>query len=251
VKPRVGIFSFSSCEGCQLQILNMENELLDIVGAVDLVTFREAMDPVDRDYDIAIVEGSITRESEIPVLEEIRRKADVLVALGACATTAGVNAMKNKFSPDENLQEVYGDAAEYYDTIPARGLDEVVDVDYYIHGCPIDRTDFAQTVTSLLLGKRPYAPNFPVCVECRLKENVCVYDRDDGEICLGPVTRAGCSAVCPSYGSACIGCRGFVDQANFDSLIEVMVEHGIDEEEAIKKLRMFNTGNANTQEVEA
>ncbi len=241
MKPRVGIFSFSSCEGCQLQIVNLQEQLLDIAGAIELVTFREAMDPVGHEYDIAFVEGSITRESEVPVLEEIRRKADVLVAMGACASTGGINAIKNEMSPEENLREVYGEGAGHYDTIPTRAIDEVVHVDHYLRGCPIDRSEFAQLVTSLLLGKEPYDPNFAVCVECRMKENVCVYDLDTDEICLGPVTRAGCAARCPSFRSACAGCRGFFEQANIDSMVQIMTQHGLTEEEARRRLRMFNT----------
>ncbi len=246
-KPRVGIFSFTSCEGCQLQIVNMEEELLDVAGAIELVTFREAMDPTGRDYDIAFVEGAITRESEIPVLKEIRRKADTLVAMGACASTAGVNAMKNAFTSEENLREVYGDEAQYYDTIEARALDEVVEVDHYIRSCPMDRSEFVQVVTSLLLGRRPYDPNFAVCVECRMKENVCVYDLDTDEICLGPVTRAGCGALCPAFGSACIGCRGLFEQANLDSMMDVMTRHGIDEREGKRRIRMFNARKGELQ----
>lgn len=240
MKPKVGIFSFSSCEGCQLQIINMEDDLLDIVNAVELVTFRGAMDPIDSNYDIAFVEGSITRESEIPVLQEIRRKADILVAMGACAATGGVNAMKNEFSPEDNLDEVYGNDADYYDTIETHAVDDVVEVNYYARSCPMEREEFARLVTSLLLGKNPYDPNFAVCVECRMNENVCVYDLDTDEFCLGPVTRAGCDALCPSFGSACIGCRGLFDQANIGSMIDVMVEYGIDKEEARKRLKMFN-----------
>ncbi len=240
-KPRVAVFSFTSCEGCQLQIVNMEDELLEVADAIELVSFREAMDPTGKDYDIAFVEGAITRESEVPVLKEIRRKADTVVAMGACASTAGVNAMKNQFTPEENLREVYGDAAEYYDTSEARPLDEVIDVDYYIRSCPMDRSEFVQVVTSLLLGRKPYDPNYAVCVECRMKENECVYDLDTNEICLGPVTRAGCGALCPDFGSACIGCRGLIDQANIEAMMDVMGKHGLDDEEAERRLRMFNS----------
>ncbi|MFO8059274.1 MAG: NADH:ubiquinone oxidoreductase [Bacillota bacterium] len=247
-RPRVGIFSFTSCEGCQLQIVNiMEEHLLDVVDAIELVTFREAMDPAGKDYDIAFVEGAITRESEIPVLKEIRKKADTLVAMGACATTGGVNAMKNALSPEENLRAVYGDSAQYYDTIEARALDEVVEVDYYIRSCPMDRSEFIQVVTSILMGREPYDPNFAVCVECQMRGNPCVYDLDTDEICLGPVTRAGCGALCPGFGSACIGCRGFIEQANFDAMIEIMKAHGMDEEEAEKRLRVFNARRRKVQ----
>lgn len=249
MKPKVGFFSFTSCEGCQLQVLNMEEQLLDIAGAIDLVTFREAMDPIDSDYDIAFVEGSISRESEITVLREMRRKADVVVALGACAASGCVNAIKNRFDSEENLREVYGDAARYYDTIDARPIDQVVNVDFYLRTCPITREEFARLFTSLLLARRPYDPNFAVCVECRMEENVCVYDMDAGEFCMGPVTRAGCGALCPTYGSSCIGCRGFMDQANFDSMVQVMQDHGMAREDAVNRLKMFNAALPEAEEV--
>ena len=240
MKPKVGFFSFTSCEGCQLQVLNLEEQLLDIAGAVDLVTFREAMDPIDRDYDIAFVEGSISRESEKVVLEEIRSKADVVVALGACAASGCVNAIKNHFTSEENLREVYGESARYYDTIDARPIDAVVAVDYYLRTCPITREEFLRLFTSLLLARQPYDPNFAVCVECRLAENICVYDTDEGEFCMGPVTRAGCGALCPGFGSACIGCRGFIEQANFESMLQVMEDYGMPREDAVNRLKMFN-----------
>ncbi len=243
MKPRVGIFSLSSCEGCQLQILNMEEELLDLVQAIDLVSFREAMDPISGEYDIALVEGAVTRESEIPVLQEIRRKADVLVAMGACAAAAGVIGLRNLRSPEENLRRVYGEHPDVADDVTvARPLDEVVEVDYYIRSCPIDRDEFLHLIKSLLMGKEPYDPNYPVCVECRIDENVCLYDLNDGEFCQGPVTRAGCGALCPGFGSACMGCRGLVDDANVESMIDIMVEAGIDEREARRRLELFHAG---------
>ncbi len=250
MKPKVGFFSFTSCEGCQLQVLNMEEQLLDIAGAVDLVTFREAMDPIDGDYDVAFVEGSISRESEITVLREIRRKAGVLVALGACAASGCVNAIKNRFTPEENLHEVYAEGARHFDTIDVKPLDQVVSVDHYLRTCPITREEFARLFTSLLLPRRPYDPNFAVCVDCRIAENVCVYDMDEGEYCMGPVTRAGCGALCPTFESSCIGCRGFIDQPNFASMIKVMEDYGMPREDAIGRLKMFNAALPGAEEVE-
>jgi len=238
MKPRVGVFSFTSCEGCQLQIVNLEDDILDLVEAIDLVTFREAMDPIGTYYDIAFVEGSITRESEIPILKEIRRKAKIVIANGACASTGGISGMKNQFTAEEVLKDVYGENGKYFDTIPSRGIDQVVKTDYYLRSCPVDKPRLVHLIKSLLLNKPPYDPDYPVCVECRMKENVCVFDL--GEVCMGPVTRAGCGALCPSFGSACLGCRGFVEDANIASLVEVMQERGLSQEDAKKKLLMFN-----------
>ncbi len=242
MKPRVGVFSLTSCEGCQLQILNMEEDLLDLVEVIDLVSFREAMDPISDEYDIAFVEGAVTRGSEIPVLREIRRKADVLVAMGACATSGGVIGLRNLRSPGESIDEVYGDNTEVADdVIEVRPLDDVVEVDHYIRSCPIDRDEFTHVVTSLLLGRFPYDPSFPVCVECRMQENLCLYDGDDEEFCQGPITRAGCGALCPGLGSACVGCRGTVPDANIPVMIRIMSEAGLNETEACRQMGLYGT----------
>lgn len=238
VKPRIAIFDFGCCEGCQLQIINLEEALLDLVGLVDVVGWREAMTGSSDDYDIAIVEGSITREEEIERLKGIRNNAKVLVALGTCAHIGGINCLKNFFGMDEVLQYVYGQEAKHFDTIPARPLDAVVAVDYAVPGCPIDRKEFLEVTKALLLGTRPPIPNYPVCVECRTQEVVCVFDK--GMTCLGPVTRAGCGAICPAYGNKCEGCRGLVDDPNLDSHREVLEEHGLTVEQMLNSFRIFD-----------
>ena len=237
-KPRVAIFDFACCEGCQLQIVNMEEELLDLITVIDPVEWREAMSDHSDEYDIAIVEGSITREEEIERLKGIRSNAKVLVALGTCAHIGGINCLKNFFEMDEVLQYVYGPEGKHFDTIPARPLDAVVPVDYAVPGCPIDREEFLEVIKALLLGTRPPIPNYPVCVECRTMENVCVFDK--GRTCLGPVTRAGCGAICPAYGNKCEGCRGLVDDPNLDSHKEVLEEHGLTVEQMLNSFRIFD-----------
>ena len=237
MKPRIAIFDFGCCEGCQLQIVNLEEGLLDLIGLVNVVSWREAMTGHSDEYDIAIIEGSITRESEIEQLEGIRQNAAILVALGACAHIGGINCLKNSFEMNEVLDYVYGEDAEHFDTIPARPLSAVVPVDYAIPGCPVDKTEFVEVVKALLLNKTPPIPNYPVCVECKKKENVCVFD--EGMTCLGPVTRAGCGAVCPTYGNKCEGCRGLVDDPNLDSHKEVLQEHGLTVEQMLISFRMF------------
>ncbi|MCK5000524.1 MAG: hypothetical protein KAS23_13360, partial [Anaerohalosphaera sp.] len=197
-KARVAIFDFACCEGCQLQIVNLEEEILDLVGAVDVVEWREAMSEQSEEYDIAIIEGSITRPQDAEKLKEIRSRAKILVALGACATTGGLNKLKNNFDLDEVRQCVYGDdgAMPHLNTEMTKACDEVVKVDYKIHGCPIDKAEFAYVVRCLLMGKVPVIPDYPVCVECKAKENVCRWEY--GEVCLGPIIRAGCGAKCPT-----------------------------------------------------
>jgi len=238
MKAKLGFFDFTTCEGCQLEVLNFETELVELLDQVDIVNFREAKTEREDNYEIAFVDGSITRESEIPGLKKIRQQAKIVVALGACACLGGVNCLKNFRPMEENLKIVYGDAARYYDTVPARPISSIVPVDYYVRGCPIDKKEFLKVTKALLLGKRPEIPNYPVCVECKLAGNVCAFDR--GEICLGPVTRAGCNAICISNGRHCWGCRGQVDDPNTNSEKEILQKHGLTVEDILKQFRIFN-----------
>lgn len=238
MKAKLGFFDFTGCEGCQLEVLNFETELVELLNHVDIVNFREAKTEREDNYEIAFVEGSITRESEIPRLKKIRQQAKIVVALGACACLGGVNCLKNFRPMKENLRIVYGDAAKYYDTIPARPISSIVPVDYYVPGCPIDKKEFLKVTKALLLGKRPEIPNYPVCVECKLAGNICAFDK--GETCLGPVTRAGCNAICISNGRHCWGCRGPVDDPNTNSEKEILQKHGLTVEDILNQFRIFN-----------
>ena len=240
-KPRVAIFDFACCEGCQLQIVNMEEGLLDLLTVINPVEWREAMSDQSDEYDIAIIEGSITRAEDAQRLRTIRERAKVLIALGACATLGGINKLKNHFPIDQVKQMVYADAMNmpHLNTTTVMALDEVVEVDYKIEGCPIDARELATVIRSLLAGKTPDIPNHPVCVECKMRENPCRYDY--GEICLGPLTRAGCNAWCPSNGFWCFGCRGLVDDANVGAAEQVMEQYGKTAEELRAKLILFNT----------
>ena len=240
MKPRVAFFDFSSCEGCQLEAINLTGEeLLDLVSAVDIVNFREAITEREDNYDIAFIEGSVTRESEIPRLQKIRNQAKILVAFGACACIGGVNCLKNHLSMDEVKEIVYGQDAKYYDTIPARPINAVVPVDYYVRGCPSQTAELVKVVKALLLGKRPDIPNHPVCVECKMADNVCVFER--AMTCLGPVTRAGCGAICVTSGRWCWGCRGLVDEPNTDSEKSILQKYGLTIDQAVEKFKVYNT----------
>ena len=224
--PRIGIFDFACCEGCQLQIVNMEEDLLNLISVVTPVEWREAMSEHSDEYDIAIVEGSVTRPEDEERLKEMRVCAGILIALGACATMGGVNKLKNRFDMDDVRRCVYGDAGNmaHLHTARTKALDEIVKVDYKVHGCPINNKEFAYIVRCLLIGKTPIVPTYPVCVECKIKGNVCRYEY--GEICLGPIIRAGCEAKCPSGGFWCYGCRGYVDNPNVNAAKDIMKYYG-------------------------
>ncbi|MFW6082706.1 MAG: NADH:ubiquinone oxidoreductase [Chloroflexota bacterium] len=238
-KPRVAFFDFASCEGCQLTVVDALQTHLDLLDAVEIVQFREAMTEKGENYQIAFVEGSCTREKDEARLFKIREQADLVVALGACAHTGCVNALKNlQPSLDEVREYVYGDKADWYDTYPARPISAVIDTDAFIPGCPIDREEFVSVVKNLLLGKKPGIPDHPVCVECKLKENVCLLL--EGKPCLGPVTRAGCDAICPTYGDGCEGCRGYIPEPNERAMKDVLDEAGLTVEEIMSRMTMFN-----------
>ena len=238
MKPKLGFFDFTGCEGCQLEVINFETELVELLEQVDIVNFREAMQEKGEDYQIAFIDGAITTESEISRIKKIREQAKILVAMGACACLGGVNCLKNFRPMEENLRIVYGDSAKYYDTIPARPVSAVVNVDYELPGCPMNRDEFLKLAKALLLGKKPQLPNHPVCVECKMAGNVCVFDK--GEFCLGPVTRAGCNAICINSGRRCWGCRGLIDDPNVNSEKEILEKHGLTVAGILSQFRIFD-----------
>jgi coenzyme F420-reducing hydrogenase gamma subunit len=238
MKPKIGFFDFTSCEGCQLEVLNFEGELVKLLKLVDIVNFREAMTEKSDDYDIAFIDGAITTEAGINRIKKIRKQAAVLIAMGTCACLGGINCLKNFRTMEENLEIVYGDAAHYYDTIPTRPVDAVVPVDYYLPGCPMNKDEFITLVKALLLNKKARLPNYPVCVECKLAGNICVFEK--GETCMGPVTRAGCKAICVTSGRHCWGCRGLVDDPNIDSEKEILQKHGLTTADILERFRHFN-----------
>ncbi len=247
-KPRVAIFDFACCEGCQLQIVNLEEELLDLIGAVDVVQWREAMSEQSHEYDIAIIEGSITRPEDEKRIQLIRSRAKILLALGACATIGGVNKLKNNFDLDEVKQYVYGDDARmpHLETSMTKAVGEVVEVDYEIQGCPIDRKEFTYIIRCLLLGKKPEIPEWPVCVECKAKGNPCLWEYD--QVCLGPIIRAGCGARCPSSGFRCFGCRGYIDEPNICAAKDVIERYGLSVEDLKDKMVLFGSCQGPTDE---
>ena len=239
-RPRVAFFSFASCEGCQLQVLSVEDRLLDLLGQVEIVNFREAIDDRRDDYEIAFVEGSIVKPGDVEELLAIRERARILVALGACACQGGVNAIRNRLPVATVADLVYGGRRDgVFAALPeATPLHALVTVDYRVPGCPIDREEFLETVRSLLAGTIPSLPPHAVCLECTLRETGCLLER--GLPCLGSVARAGCRAVCPAWGAPCEACRGFHDDPNFEGLGEAFYRAGLPRSLAAEKLELFN-----------
>ena len=239
VRPKVAFFDLSCCEGCQLQVANLGEALLDLFGLVDLVEFREVLSETwAGHYDIAFVEGSVVNEESEQRLREIRKRSALLVAYGSCATIGGVNGMKNRRSLEEVQSVVYGDNTDWFPASKTRALHQLVAVDYFIHGCPIHPDEFIKVLQSALAGLPYQVPDYAVCVECKFNENVCMYDK--GVTCLGPVTRAGCNSWCINHGNVCYGCRGLVSNPNRAGAEEVLSSYRLDANLIANKMLMYN-----------
>jgi sulfhydrogenase subunit delta len=239
-KVRIAFFDFTCCEGCQVELTNISAPVfVGLLDHVEFVEFREVMtERTTEPIDIAFIEGSFTREEDRARLESIRKRASIVVAYGACATTAGINAMKNHTT--DYKETVYGKDAAMPQLASAKALpiSAAIKVDYALHGCPIDKAEFVRVVSHLLHGKEPFIPNYPVCVECKMRETVCRYDCNDH--CMGVVARAGCNAPCPADGIPCEACRGFVDLPNQEALETVLIKRGgLPPRRAAEKSRLF------------
>jgi len=238
MKPRIGFFDFTGCEGCQLTVLNLEEQLLEVLDLVEVVEFREIQNGGSEPLDIAFVEGSICRPDEVERLRQIRARTKTLVALGACADLAGINAMHGAVDPARLAMEVYGSDSPHLQAGPTRPLHAIVEVDCRIPGCPIDGREFLSVLQALLLDRIPELPGYAVCVECKLAELPCTFER--GLVCLGPVSRAGCNALCIAGGDRCRGCRGLVDNPRQDSYQRVIKHYDRTIEDLLEEFRTYN-----------
>jgi coenzyme F420-reducing hydrogenase gamma subunit len=240
VKPKVAIFKFASCDGCQLQLLNLEDELLAIAGLVDFAFFPEARSRmVPGPYDVAFVEGSITTEQDARRIQQIRTDSRVLVTIGACATAGGIQALRNWADVEEYKRTVYPSPQLISTLATSTPISTHVRVDHEISGCPIDKRELLAALRSLLSGTRPALPGYSVCMECKRRGNVCVVVAR-GEPCLGPATRAGCGALCPAFGRGCYGCFGPSDDPSLAALAGLLERQGLPEDERLRRLRGIN-----------
>jgi sulfhydrogenase subunit delta len=242
VKPRLAVWKFASCDGCQLSLLDLEDELLALAGAVELADFREATSGVvEGPYDLSLVEGSITTPHDAERIREVRRMSKALVTIGACATAGGVQALRNFADVDEFVRIVYA-TPEFISTLAtSTPIAEHVQVDFELRGCPIDKRQLLEVVTAFLHGRKPGIPSSSVCVECKRRGVVCVTVAH-GMPCLGPVTHAGCGALCPAFDRGCFGCFGPMETPNTASLVSLLRSRGFDDR-AVE--RVFSTFNAN------
>jgi coenzyme F420-reducing hydrogenase gamma subunit len=239
-KPRLAVWKFASCDGCQLTLLDCEDELLAVADAVEIAYFPEATrGRISGRYDLSLVEGSITTPHDAERIQEVRRRSDTLVTIGACATAGGIQGLRNFADVKEYAAVVYA-RPDYIATLEtSTPIGEHVGVDYELRGCPIDKRQLLEVITALLAGRRPVTPAHSVCMECKLKGNVCVMIAH-GTPCLGPVTHAGCGALCPSYDRGCYGCFGPMESPNAPSLSHWLARLGMDERELKRVYRTFN-----------
>lgn len=240
-KPRLAVWKFSSCDGCQLSLLDCENELLALSDFVEIAYFPEASSYYgEGPFDVSLVEGSVTTHHDIQRIRDVRRLSNSLITIGACATAGGVQALRNFKDVNDFIATVYAHP-EYIDTLEtSTPIADHVKVDFELRGCPINKYQLLEVLNAFLNGRSPNVPTHSVCEECKRKGNICVMVTQDAH-CLGPVTHAGCGALCPSYNRACYGCFGPTEQANTESIVEKLQQIGATDQEVARLFSTFNS----------
>ncbi|MGA9523374.1 MAG: oxidoreductase [Myxococcaceae bacterium] len=243
-KPRMAVWKFASCDGCQLSLLDLEDALLELGEAIELAYFREATSADSRGpFDLSVVDGSISTPADLERIREVRRRSRYLVAIGACATAGGIQALRN-FANVEAFKRVVYARPEYVQTLEtSTALADNIPVDFELRGCPINKRQLLEVISAFLNGRPPAVSPHSVCVECKIRGNVCVMVT--GTPCLGPVTHAGCGALCPTYQRGCYGCYGPMETPNTSSLSRWFASSGVT---SIELSRWFRTFNANAPE---
>jgi len=239
-KPKLAVWKFSSCDGCQLSLLDCEDEILSLAGEVDIAYFLEATRATaEGPYDLSLVEGSVTTHHDMERIREVRKVSKALVTIGACATAGGVQALKNFADVDEYVSVVYA-TPDYISTLDSSTpISAHVPVDFELNGCPINKRQLLEVITAFLHGRRPEIPTSSVCMECKRRGTVCVMVAH-GTPCLGPVTHAGCGALCPSYNRGCYGCFGPMESPDTDALGSQLTSLGMSDRDLVRVYRTFN-----------
>jgi len=241
-RPTLAVWKFASCDGCQLTLLNCEDELIAIAGAVRIAYFPEATRAVvDGPYTVSLVEGSITTPHDAERIHDIREQSDLLITIGACATSGGIQALRN-FADVTAYRSIVYAHPEYLKTLDrSTPISAHVNVDLELRGCPIDKGQLVEVLAAAVQGRKPRIPTYSVCVECKRRGNVCVAVAG-GAPCLGPVTQAGCGALCPSFARGCYGCFGPQDSANAPGMTDRLVVQGMSDADIVRVYRTFNAG---------
>jgi coenzyme F420-reducing hydrogenase gamma subunit len=239
-RPRLAVWKFASCDGCQLSLLDCEDELLAIAGEVEIAHFLEASSAVGRGpFDVSLVEGSVTTAHDAERIRHVRSVSRKLITIGACATAGGIQSLRNFRDVDEFISVVYA-RPDYIDTLrTSTPIADHVRVDFELRGCPINKHQLVEVISALLNGRAPNTPPHSVCVECKLRGTVCVMVAS-GTPCLGPVTQAGCGAICPAYARGCYGCYGPKETPNTRSLAGWWQRLGVEEKDLVRVYRSFN-----------
>jgi len=242
-KPTLAVWKFASCDGCQLSILDCEDELLAIAGAVQIANFPEASRAVVKGpYDVSLVEGSITTAHDAERIQEVRRQSKLVVTIGACATSGGIQALRNFSSVESYIALVYATPAYIHTLEKSTPISEHIKVDYELHGCPINKHQLIEVLSAFLNGRKPAIAPHSVCVECKRRGLVCVMVAH-GTPCLGPVTHAGCGALCPAYQRGCYGCYGPKESPNTASLAAQFKQLGVPDGDVMRAFRSFNANS--------
>ncbi len=239
-KPKLAVWKFASCDGCQLSLLDCEDELLAIAGAVEIANFVEATRVVVKGpYDVSMVEGSITTPHDEERIHQVRRNSKTLITIGACATAGGIQALRNFADVNRYIPMVYA-PPQYIQTLnKSTPIRDHVFVDFELRGCPISKRQLLEVVSAYLFERRPNLPRYSVCAECKQRGTTCVLV-SQGTPCLGPVTQAGCGAICPTYRRGCYGCFGPKETPNAESLGNIWKSLGAQDEEILRAFRSFN-----------
>jgi len=243
-KPKLAVFKFASCDGCQLSLLDCEDELLAATDAIEIANFAEATRRVVKGpYDVTLVEGSITTPHDAQRIRQIRRQSRFLVTIGACATAGGIQALRNFADVKEFTSVVYA-RPDYISTLDrSTPIAEHVTVDFELRGCPVNKYQLVEVINAFLAGRRPNTPAHSTCIDCKRQGNVCVMVAH-GTPCLGPVTHVGCGALCPAYNRGCYGCFGPKETPNTGSLARWMEQElGVDKPDLMRSFRNFNAAS--------
>lgn len=238
-KPRIAVHKFSSCDGCQVQILSLEEELLQLAERVDIAFFAEATSRQDPGpYDVSFVEGSVSTPHEVERIKEIRENSSVVVSIGACGMSGGIQALRNWGDLGYYKADFYP-SPEYIEALPhSTPFHDHIDVDLEVPGCPPDQGQLKYVITSLLAAVKPRLPREAVCLRCKRDGNVCVLVAQD-QPCMGPITRTGCGALCPYQERDCYGCFGPQGGANIDAMGRRFLGAGLDTGDVVRRLRLI------------
>jgi len=240
LKPKLAVWKFASCDGCQLSLLDCEDELLTLVDEIEIANFAEASRTIMKGpYDLSLVEGSITTPHDEERIHRVRRASKYLVTIGACATSGGIQALRNFKDVNEFISIVYA-SPKYIETLnKSTPISDHVYVDFELRGCPINKHQLVEVISAFLHGRKPNTPSHSVCIECKLRGTTCVMVAQ-GTPCLGPVTHAGCGAICPVYERGCYGCFGPKETPNTIALSARWSKLGAKEQEIMRTFRSFN-----------